>query len=111
MPVQKREAILKQADALNREGYSLYFAPCPRTKQKGNAQAAATLPALWVDLDCDGDPTRRKTELDKLKAFNPLPSSIVDSGGGGQPFCLLSSAFFLTEQTHTGISAQLFPCV
>jgi hypothetical protein len=107
MPVRKREAILKQADALNSDGYSLYFAPCPRTKQKGNAEAAALLPALWVDLDCDNDPARRETELNKLKAFNPLPSIIVDSGGGWHAYWLLSEPFSLTEQSNREYAARL----
>jgi hypothetical protein len=107
MPLQKREAILRQADQLNQEGYSLYLAPCPRTKQKGNAEAAALLPALWVDLDCDNDPARREAELAKLKAFVPGPSIIVDSGGGWHAYWLLSEPFPLTEQANREYTARL----
>ncbi len=99
MPVQKREAILRQADQLNSDGYCLYFAPCPRTKQKGNAEAAALLPALWVDLDCDDDPVKREAALAKLHEFRPAPSIIVDSGGGWHSYWLLSEPFLLTEQS------------
>jgi hypothetical protein len=107
MPLQKREAILRQADQLNREGYSLYFAPCPRTRQKGNAEAAALLPALWVDLDCDDDPARREVALLKLRGFTPAPSVIVDSGGGWHSYWLLSEPFALTEQSSREYAARL----
>jgi len=107
MPMQKREAILRQADQLNRDGYSLYFAPCPRTKQKGNAEAAALLPALWVDLDCDDDPARREAALAKLRAFTPAPSIIVDSGGGWHAYWLLSKPFALTDQANREYAARL----
>src|SRR5260221_2126987 len=107
MPGQKREAILKQAEALNGEGYSLYFAPCPRIKQKGNAEAAALLPALWVDLDCDNDPTRREVALAKLHEFNPPPSIIVDSGGGWHSYWLISEPLLLTEKSNREYAARL----
>src|SRR5258708_2744278 len=107
MPVHKREAILKQADVLNAEGYSLYFAPCPRTKQKGNAESAAMLPALWVDLDCDNHPVRREVALAKLHEFNPLPSIIVDSGGGWHAYWLTSEPFLLTDQDSREYAARL----
>src|SRR5262245_15458869 len=82
MPVGKREPMLSQAERLNQEGYSIYFAPCPRKSRKGTAEAAALLPALWTDIDCDGDPTQRTAALERLKTFDPLPSAIFDSGGG-----------------------------
>src|SRR5260221_8638420 len=107
MPVQKRDAILKKADALNHEGYSLYFAVCPRTKQKGNAEAAALLPALWVDLDCDDDPARRETELVKLKVFDPSPSIILDSGGGWHAYWILSKPLLLTDPSSRDYAAHL----
>ncbi len=46
----------KQADALNRDGIGLYFAPCLRSESKGSAESAALVPALWLDVDTDGDP-------------------------------------------------------
>jgi hypothetical protein len=107
MPLQKRTAILRQADQLNSDGYSLYFAPCPRSKQKGNAEAAALLPALWVDLDCDNDPARRESALAKLNAFVPAPSIIVDSGGGWHSYWLLSEPFPLTDQANWEYAARL----
>lgn len=107
MPIQKRETILRQADQLNREGYSVYFAPCPRLKQKGNAQSAALLPALWVDLDCEDDPTRREAALATLKTFAPAPSILVDSGGGWHAYWLLSQPFPLTEQVNREYAARL----
>ncbi len=75
----------KRADELNHDGYGIYFAPCLRSEKKGTAEAAALLPALWVDLDCDGDAARRAMTLKKLHIFNPLPSAIIDSGGDFMP--------------------------
>src|SRR5689334_4195156 len=46
---------LKQADELNQNGFGVYFAPCPRKTKQGKAEAAAQVPALWIDIDCDGD--------------------------------------------------------
>lgn len=65
----------KRADDLNHEGYGVYFAPCLRSEKKGTAEAAALLPALWVDLDCDGDAARRAVALEKLHTFSPPPSA------------------------------------
>jgi len=48
-------AIFKQAEQLNHEGYGLYFAPCLRRSKQGKAEAVALVPALWIDIDCDGD--------------------------------------------------------
>src|SRR5689334_941675 len=49
----KRElsSALKQAEVLNREEYGVYFAPCLRKTKQGKAEAAALVPALWVDID------------------------------------------------------------
>ena len=37
---------LKQTEALNHEGYGVYFAPCLRKGKQGKAEAAALVPAL-----------------------------------------------------------------
>jgi len=87
------ESIFKQANRLNDEGYGVYFAPCLRCEKKGNAASAAILPALWVDVDCDGNPTRLAESLAKLRAFDPAPSVIVDSGGGWHGYWLLDVPF------------------
>src|SRR5690606_2658442 len=92
---KQREAIFKLADKLNAEGYGVYFAPCLRREKKGSAASAALVPALWVDVDCDGAPTRRDTGLVKLQAFEPAPSVIVDSGGGWHAYWLLDAPFLL----------------
>jgi hypothetical protein len=89
------QAILNQADRLNGEGYGVYFAPCLRKEKKGSAASAALVPALWVDVDCDGDPTRRDKGLAKLREFEPAPSVIVYSGGGWHAYWLLDVPFVL----------------
>ncbi|NUO16963.1 MAG: hypothetical protein HUU03_11045 [Planctomycetaceae bacterium] len=71
---EQRESMLKQADKLNGEGYGVYFAPCLRREKKGSAASAALVPALWVDVDCDGDQPKRDRELAKLREFEPVPS-------------------------------------
>ncbi len=90
---------LNRGTALNREdGYGLYFAPCLRSQKQGRAEAAALLPALWVDLDCDDDAARRAVALEKLHAFNPLPSAIIDSGGGLHAYWLLKETTSLIDE-------------
>ena len=82
-------ATLRQADALNKVGYGIYFAPCLRQRQKGKADTAALLPGLWIDIDCDNEPDQRTAALDRLHQFNPAPSVIVDSGGGWHAYRLV----------------------
>jgi hypothetical protein len=82
-------AALKQAEALNREGFGVYFAPCLRKGKQGKADSAALVPALWVDIDCDGAAHQRDQNLTTLKNFDPAPSFIIDSGGGWHGYWLL----------------------
>ena len=76
---QRVAATLRQADALNKSGHGVFFAPCLRNQKKGSAEAAALVPALWVDIDCDDDPQLRSGALEKLHDFDPKPSIILDS--------------------------------
>ena len=59
-------SILKQADALNDDGYGVYFAPCLRRERKGSADSAAWVSALWIDID--GDETQRLSDMEKLRS-------------------------------------------
>ena len=43
---KQREAVLKQADKLNAEGYGVYFAPCLRREKKGSAVGGAASRAV-----------------------------------------------------------------
>jgi hypothetical protein len=103
---------LKQAEALNCEGYGVYFAPCLRKGKQGKAEAAALVPALWVDVDCDGDPYQRDQNLTTLRDFDPPPSFILDSGGGWHGYWLLDQPFQLQQDTDrqkiAGILRGLF---
>jgi hypothetical protein len=106
----KRElaAVLQQAEKLNREGFGVYFAPCLRKAKQGKAEAAALVPALWVDVDCDGNPHQRDENLRKLRDFGPAPSFIVDSGGGWHGYWLLDEPFQLqSESDRQKIAAML----
>jgi hypothetical protein len=91
----------KQADALNRARFGLYFSPCLRSESKGSADSAALVPALWldVDIDTDGDTAQREHTLNKLRTFDPAPSFILDSGGGWHSYWLLDTPFILTADT------------
>lgn len=80
---------LRQADALNKSGHGVFFSPCLRDQKKGSAEAAAMVPALWVDVDCDDDAAQRAAALDTLHNFEPTPSIILDSGGGWHVYWLL----------------------
>jgi len=103
---------LKQAEALNGEGYGMYFALCLRRTKQGKATAAALVPALWVDVDCDSDPRQRDKNLTTLRDFDPAPSFIFDSGGGWHGYWLLDKPFQLQtdadRQKIAGILRGLF---
>lgn len=103
---------LNRATVLNREsGYGLYFAPCLRSQKQGKAEAAALLPALWVDLDCDDDSAQREAALGKLHTFDPPPSAIIDSGGGLHAYWLLSKSVILDDDSRkqaAGVLRGLF---
>jgi hypothetical protein len=92
-------AALKQAEALNREGYGLYFAPCLRKGKQGKAKAAALVPALWVDIDCEDNAHQRDQNLTTLRDFDPAPSFILNSGGGWHGYWLLDQSFQLQSET------------
>jgi hypothetical protein len=94
---QRLAATLRQADALNKSGHRVFFAPCLRREKKGSAEAAALVPALRVDIDCDDDPDQRAAGLDKLRTFDPNPSIIVDSGGGWHVYWLLDPSVELAD--------------
>jgi len=96
-----------RATALNGDGYGVYFAPCLRQTKSGKADAAALLPALWVDLDCDDDSARRATALEKLYAFNPPPSAIIDSGGGLHAYWLLKESVPLIDEATRKQTASI----
>lgn len=102
-----RTAIFKQAERLNQEGFGLYFAPCLRKMKQGKAEAAALVPALWIDIDCDGDAQHDKA-LARLREFDPAPSFILDSGGGWHGYWLLDKPFLLqTDADRQQIAAIL----
>lgn len=106
--VKQRDAVLKQADRLNADGFGVYFAPCLRAERKGSAEAAALMPALWVDVDCDNDPVARERGLTALQAFDPPPSVIVDSGGGWHGYWLLDTPLVLEgEEDKQRVAAIL----
>ncbi len=106
-PPAKPSAALKQVQTLNQRGYGAYFAPCPRRAKKGSAEEAAVLPALWVDIDCDGDLTQREQALAKLHAFEPKPSVIIDSGGGWHGYWLLDEPYPLAGDAERKQAAAL----
>ncbi len=94
---QRLAATLRQADALNKSGHGVFFAPCLRSEKKGSAETAAIAPALWVDIDCDDHPQQRSNALEKLQTFEPKPSIILDSGGGWHAYWLLDQPFVLQD--------------
>jgi len=102
---KQREAIFKQADSLNGEGYSVYFAPCLRSEKKGNAASAALLPALWIDID--GLAENRERDLERLQIFDPPPSVIVNSGGGWHGYWLLDEPLALNEENKQKIGRMM----
>jgi hypothetical protein len=96
-------AALKEADSLNSEAFGLYFSPCLRKEKKGNAESAAWVPALWIDID-----STDARDLEKLSAFDPAPSFIISSGGGWHGYWLLEQPFKLeTDADKQKIAAIL----
>ncbi len=96
----RRAAVLRQVDAMNKAGFGVYFAPCLRREKKGDAEAAATVPTLWVDIDCDDDPDQRAAALEKLHTFDQKPSILLDSGGGWHVYYLLDVPFALENDEN-----------
>jgi hypothetical protein len=88
-------AVLRQADAMNKAGFGVYFAPCLRREKKGDAQAVVSVPALWIDIDCDDDPGQRAAALETLRTFDQQPSILLDSGGGWHVYYLLDTPYVL----------------
>jgi hypothetical protein len=105
-------AALQEAEKLNREGLGVYFAPCLRKGKQGKAEAAALVPALWVDIDCEGNAHQRDENLTRLRDFDPAPSFILDSGGGWHGYWLLEQPFPLQNEVDrqkiAGILRGLF---
>jgi len=104
---QHPETALTQAQRLNTEGYGIYFAPCLRSEKKGNAASAALLPALWIDIDCDGNEQQSAKSLAKLKAFDPPPSGIIASGSGWHGYWLLEHPYKLETEGHKARASSL----
>jgi hypothetical protein len=96
---------LKQADKLNAEGFGVYFAPCLRRTKSGSADAAAWMPALWIDID--STPDDRQRDYDRLRAFDPAPSFILDSGGGWHAYWLLDEPLALQDDADRQNIASL----
>jgi len=105
--VHDRPSILDQAKQLNQQGYGVYFAPCLRTEKKGTAHSASYVPALWVDIDCENNPTQREIALKKLNDFDLKPSIIVDSGGGWHAYWLLQEPYMLESDDDRAYIANL----
>ena len=59
-----------------------------------STQYAALAPALWIDIDCE-EAKQRASALEKLQAFDPLSSVILDSGGGWHGYWLLDAPYLL----------------
>ncbi|MCB9453322.1 MAG: DUF927 domain-containing protein [Anaerolineaceae bacterium] len=104
---KQRDSVLKQAEKLNHEGYGVYYAPCLRQTKQGKAEAAALVPALWVDIDCDDDPVRREAGLVALHGFVLQPSAILNSGGGWHAYWLLDTPFTLQNDDDRQRIARL----
>jgi hypothetical protein len=94
----------QRAEALNKEGYGIYFAPCLRREKKGSAEAAALLPAVWIDIDCDGEQKQSIAALERLRTFDAQPSAIIDSGGGLHAYWLLDAPLTLDESSRKQVA-------
>lgn len=100
-------SIFKQADALNSEGFGVFFAPCLRREKSGKADSAVLAPAFWIDVD-----STAPDNLESLRSFDPASSYIISSGGGWHAYWLLEEPFQLEDdasrQTFATILRGLF---
>ncbi len=95
-------SIFKQADALNGEGFGIFFAPCLRRQKSGKADSAVLAPAFWIDVD-----STAPDNLESLRSFDPAPSYIVSSGGGLHAYWLLETPYQLEDE----VSRQTFSTI
>ncbi|TVR25145.1 MAG: hypothetical protein EA396_00205, partial [Anaerolineaceae bacterium] len=99
---ESKKRIFAEAQRLNKEGYGLYFAPCLRREKRGNAESAAYISALWVDVD-----GKDERSLRKLNDFEQAPSAVVDSGGGYHAYWFLSDPLCLETDEQKAYIASI----
>lgn len=85
-PTEHVQAAIEKCAELSGQGYDAYFSPAPlqyklEDRRRGKKDDYMGSQMLWVDIDPKGSRTK-DTILDEVKAFNPLPTHIVDSGNG-----------------------------
>ena len=79
--------------ALNNSGYAIYVGVLPRIIKGGKEEDVKTITCLWADLDANDFKNGGKREaLERLHAFEKMPSMLVDSGHGYHAYWLLNEA-------------------
>jgi hypothetical protein len=98
---EKLPGALARAQVRNVEGYGVYFGVGARHERapkgaRAKKSSIATLPALWLDLDCGGD--RVGWAIEKLNRFTLPPTMIVSTGGGVQAWWVLRRPFVIEDE-------------
>ena len=120
LPLHPLDPELPAIHAMNKRGYSCYFAPAVRSKMyppqqamnkqgrpytyypRGKAVDAAYVTALWVDVD---DPD--KAVIQRLFQSLIMPSIVVATGGGYHAYWLLEKPLMITDQNRADVVRTL----
>lgn len=101
----------------NRRTHNVYFNICPMRPcaKRGGAKDATYLPCVTLDIDCaDGGTHGDKKLPTKAQAYAwlksgtlPMPSIIVDTGGGLHAYWLLDSPIKLDSDENRALAESL----
>lgn len=119
-PRQDKLTIRSWLNRANSKEWNTHFLPATRRRPVGTGSRPNSKPRkehvsgariLWVDLDPAAPPegctdletwneSQRAAILERLRAFRPAPSFVIDSGGGYQAFWILREEFAIDPEVR-----------
>lgn len=121
--IDNQKAIDLFASDATKKRFDAYFGVCQQLRQggqnsRGQNEAAAVVPGLWVDLDYAdkphaGEQPRKKIyptreAVDQALAMMPFPPSVrVVTGGGIHAYWKFDRPFLITSTADNGRAAEL----